>query len=419
VTRVGTLRLGRGGDHRGAQVDERGVVVPDHLGWALDWRIGADDRWRTPQHETAVRQTLLGDAPVVRTAMRVPGGDALSEVYAVAEGSGFVVVEITNDSPAPFVAAFVVRGARALAVDDSVVMVDRRPGLLLPRAPSRWAVSIRGTTDFEVCGGVAQEGPFPPTKDRAGRAEAAFLVPVPHRVSVRAAIASAGDGEVLDPRSLPSAADVARGWVAQLDRGMRVELPEDRVTSAVSAARAQVLLAGQESRPCAEVFAALEDWGLDAEAAHAWHRLPGRERRRARTRPARPPRLDELDLLVARASTVSGMSSIAPELLRCVRALLAWEATDADEVVLLAELPDAWRGQPIDVHDVPTRAGLLSYAVRWHGERPALLWSAPPGVTVSAPGLDADWSSDDRDGEALLAPAVPRGSAPAPGSPSP
>ena len=161
VTRVGILALAGGSGARGATVDDVGVVIGDGLGWTLDWRIGADDRWRIPQRETAVRQSLVESAPVVRTAMRVPGGDAIAEVYGAPDGGGAVVVEITNGSPAPFVAAFVVRGARSVALDGSTVIVDNRRGLLLPRAPSRWSVTRGGSTDVEVCGGAAARGSVP------------------------------------------------------------------------------------------------------------------------------------------------------------------------------------------------------------------------------------------------------------------
>jgi hypothetical protein len=78
-------------------------------------------------------------------------------------------------------------------------------------------------------------------------------------------------------------------------------------------------------------------------------------------------------------------------------------------LALAPSVPDPWLGQGWEVHDLPTRHGLLSYAVRWHGERPALLWDlarrpAEPPTRLTAPGLDASWSTDDPVGEALLAP---------------
>jgi hypothetical protein len=74
-------------------------------------------------------------------------------------------------------------------------------------------------------------------------------------------------------------------------------------------------------------------------------------------------------------------------------------------------LPEGWAGQPIEVHDAPTPYGRLSFAVRWHGDRPALLWELDrypnrPVPRLTAPGLDASWSSTEPRGEALLAPST-------------
>ena len=41
---------------------------------------------------------------------------------------------------------------------------------------------------------------------------------------------------------------------------------------------------------------------------------------------------------------------------------------------LAGHWPEAWLGQPVEIHDVPARLGTVSWAVRWHGDRPALLW---------------------------------------------
>lgn len=77
---------------------------------------------------------------------------------------------------------------------------------------------------------------------------------------------------------------------------------------------------------------------------------------------------------------------------------------------LLPVFPAAWRGGAVEVHRAPTLFGRLSYAIRWHGFRPALLWEMEPlaGRPVSAielrcPGLDPDWSTRELSGEALLA----------------
>lgn len=98
-------------------------------------------------------------------------------------------------------------------------------------------------------------------------------------------------------------------------------------------------------------------------------------------------------------------------LLTVVRHRLVVEQTDG--VALSPVVPDTWLGQGWEVHDAPTGWGCLSYAIRWHGERPALLWELEPHpglppARLTVPGLDPDWSTVHSRGEALLAPvAVP------------
>jgi hypothetical protein len=77
-------------------------------------------------------------------------------------------------------------------------------------------------------------------------------------------------------------------------------------------------------------------------------------------------------------------------------------------IAFFDEWPGAWIVQSVDVRDAPTQQGPVSCSVRWHGERPALLWEGPEGVTFCAPGLDPAWSSTESRGEALLAPVTPR-----------
>jgi len=94
-----------------------------------------------------------------------------------------------------------------------------------------------------------------------------------------------------------------------------------------------------------------------------------------------------------------------------VRSLLVHEEPgDNPGLVLLGVYPPAWLGHGIEVHDAPTFHGRLSYAVRWHGDRPALLWELDRGnrpelpVRLTVPGLDRSWSSTEVRGEALLQP---------------
>jgi hypothetical protein len=385
---TGTV-VGAVGARHQVRVDARGALQPLDAAWSLGWSIGADDRWRDPAEDPTVRQQLVDAVPVVRTALRIPGGDAVEHVYGAGGAEG-VVVEVANQSPAPFVLALTVRGAHRVAVDDTTVLVDGRPALRTARPAPRWAVAA-GSTAEAVRSGAASSGPFPATTDRHGRLEATFLYPVAHRTTlVCLALPAVDRGAPAASVTAAGPEAAARGWRAHLDRGLLVELPDPRLVDELTAARADALLAAARASVDPLAVAALEDWGFDDEAGAAWRRLGWRARRSARRR--RPGRWADV--------TAARRDGGAP-LLLATRAFLA-DDTDGT-VTVLPELPPDWRGQPVDIRGAPIRAGRLSYAVRWHGPRPALLWEAPAGVRVRAPGLDPSWSSAEPSGEALLA----------------
>jgi hypothetical protein len=387
------LSVGVVGGGPPALVDAAGTVHPAGAGWVCEWWIGADDRWHIPVHEVAVRQQRLANVPVVETAMRVPSGDAVQRVYGVSAPGNPIVVEVENRSPAPFVVAFVVRGVTRASASGAHASIDNAFVLSWSRAPSRWARSVGAPVQMPVVTGRAEAGPFPGARDRGGRLEVAFLHPVAHRTTVRMAVTHAKTPPAFDVRALPDADAVATGWRRLLDRGMQVQLPDRPLEARLRAARGEVLLRGQGTRPAPSVVAALEDWGFDAEAEAAWRRLGTRDRRRAAARPA-PGSWAALDGIVDDA-----------ELLVAARRLLVDDPRDrTGPVVLCVDHPDPWRGQALEVRHAPVVGGACSYAVRWHGDRPALLWDAPAGTVVRIPGLDPDWQSDTPSGEALLGP---------------
>ena len=176
------------------------------------------DRGRRPmaraRREAAVRRQLVDGMPVVQTSMRVPGGDAVQRVYAApAPDTGEVaVVEITNESPAPFVVALVVRGAAAVDLGETTVYADGLSALRTARPPSRWAMSADASTEDIVTSGGASDAPFAARHDRGARLVAAFLYPVAHRTSLRAAVALGTRGlGAVEVQALPAADAVARG----------------------------------------------------------------------------------------------------------------------------------------------------------------------------------------------------------------
>lgn len=378
MTELGVL-----GSPRRATVDGRGAVaLPGGVRCA--WLVGADDRWHDPAVEAAVRQHRLAPAPALETAVRVPSGDARARVYAVGGPGDLVVLEVENDSPVPFVLGLVLTGRRARydVVADGIVRADARPLIVAPRPPARWATDVAVATT-----GGAADGPLSGVE----ASDLVLLWPVSHRTVLRVAFALGPDvpDDVLLAR-LPSADDVVAGWRAQLARGMRATLPDDRVQADLDSARADVLLAASSvARPDAALLVALEDWGFDAEAAAAWSRAGWRARRSARAR-----NVDGGVLTDARDRLVRDRS--------------------VGEVDVAPGLPDEWRGASLDVRDAPTRSGVVSYSIRWHGEHPALLWEvrdARGPVVLRAPALEPDWSTSELAGEALVrgSPSRPAG----------
>ena len=320
VTSRNWTMVGNRGSSRTAVVDPRGLVSPDHDRWSLDWWIGAEDRWHVPAEEANVRQSLLGDSPVVETRMRVPGGDVIHRAYAIQATAGdggdeLVVVEVENDTPVPVAVAFAVRPYDAegltvverIGLHDEVVTVDGRVAVLLPKAPSAVAASTfhDGDSARQVFAGETQ-ATFPKDlHDEAGLAQAAFVYPLPHRQTLRVVlplaptparrvlgrVRSAGRATARFPQAVPSAEQVANGWKAHTDRGMRLVLPDDRLQSAVDANRRYLLLFHDGAditpgprtynrfwfRDAAYLLAALDRYGFHAEAREVLASFPDRQ----------------------------------------------------------------------------------------------------------------------------------------------
>ena len=97
--------------------------------------------------------------------------------------------------------------------------------------------------------------------------------------------------------------------------------------------------------------------------------------------------------------------------------------TDPARLDLLPGWIELWRGQGVEIHGLAISAGQLSLALRWHGERPALLWEIEPNVagvrrgvpTLLCSSLDPSWQGSGWRGEALL--GLPRSEDPMPFDP--
>lgn len=315
VTSRNWTMVGSIGSPREAIVDPRGLVTPWFDGWSLDWWIGADDRWHFPSREANVRQRLVDNTPVVETSMRVPSGDAVQRVFAVPADEDLVIVEIENRSPIPFAVALAVRpvNPEGLAVVeriqfiDDAVTVDGRPALLFPKRPARMAGSTFHDGDVAdiVTSGKAGDRLPEPLRCEVGLATAAFIFPLAHTATLRVAIPLSAERRTRRkgltrrrvermpslPKALPSAEQAAKGWTAQTNRGMRLELPDGRIKDAIEANRCYMLLFhdGPDITPgpytyhrfwfrdAAYLLAALDRYGFHKESAEVIRSFPGRQ----------------------------------------------------------------------------------------------------------------------------------------------
>ncbi len=387
---------------------------------ALDWFVAADDRWHVPANEPTVRQSRIEGSPVVETRLRVPDGDAVQRVWAVPERGGMVVVEFENESPMPFAVA--VTGA----------------GLVTERPPAD--VPVQGI-----------ELP-----------DDAIVLPVGHRASVRVVVPGPDglSGESLASLpALPPMLAVARGWTRVAEQASRVVLPDEALAEALVAARCDLLLEGPvdadedpvgflldvaELVRCGD---AADAWLMDVvEPAERVARLSSGEsarwfRRGRGERPSDAPNVAEtvdalagarfvaaragddraaadIDRMIERVANKSNDEASADAIRsladlrrdasvgRFVRSVERRLASDG--VLLPGGIPTGWVGSNFEVHGVPiggvgSSATTVSFALRWHGERPAVLWEQHGGtpLTLTAPDSAPDWSTDEAAGETL------------------
>ena len=372
----------------------------------LRWFIAADDRWYRPSRETTVRQREVSGVPVIETRIKVPGGDAVQRVYGVANFGGAIVVEIYNDSSLPFAVAF----------DRGDISTMREP-------------SPTGVQGIDLPAG-------------------SVVFPVGHHATMRAAILINGDSRQISAgelESLPSFEQVERGWLAALQISSRVDVPDLSWSSVLTSQRCKVLLSNSAELDESSDINLVVDLLLDRaervrlgdkpaqwvdEVAVATERIL---KQCAKTQSVQW--FEERALLgagmvlnragesrglqdfvsvwsrLAEAGRISDLALASPEIAGTVRQI-AWiesqlVAQRRDGVIEICPcgIDKSWLGVNFECHKLlASPEHVISYAVRWHGEKPALLWEidGPVGAKVAASAIDRTFSSTEMRGETLL-----------------
>lgn len=386
TTTIGVL----GGKWR-AQVTGWGdVELAD--GNTVTWHVAADDRWHRPAEEGTVRQTAVDGTPVLETKLRVPGGDAVQRVWAAADHGGLTVIEVENDSPMPI--AVTLSGGN---------LITSRPATEVPIE----GIDLPADT---------------------------IVLPVGHRTRVRAGIPHGALSRLPDDVAGPN--QVAGGWLAHTARASRIVVPDDTSADALVAARCALALDGPDAADDATLLAGIGELVRMGEPAEPWvldvveaaQRLID-EARRGRASVATGALWAAADVL-ALAGEDRGAADIVATIARLgdrvvdtmpdgpvatvrqIEEVFARPSAPGECQLFPAGIPQPWWGQSFECHGL--RAGpaqRVSFAVRWHGERPAILWQAdgPGELTLSGGAHDPAWRTTAPTGEALLAaPAPPR-----------
>ena len=437
-----------------AVVDERGQLQTIDRRWSFQWGVGVGDRWRVAHVTPGARRHRINDAPVYETRLRVSGGDVFQRVAVANDGvSRVLVVEFENASSDAVAVALVGRaiGGEVLVSRDSASLDGRV--WIRPERQAGGVVAVCGAQDpwSEI-----QKGPnAEPVSVRGTEVAAGLVMALPHRQSVKFQVVIEGKTSA---RSA-SPAEIASGWLAVTADALSVDVADvDLGTAWRRILGDLVVQAGSDDpRSAAEAAPILDIAGLDREADRARTAVVASTEAGHLRGTAAVAALRALASRDLRLGKVSGLDELADVLVAGAAEsldsetanLLAWAletsapraAADAHRlsakvdagaeyrpvtpaaiaagrvlvpliddsllkrIDLLPEVPAEWFGRPVDVRGFGTFWGRISFSVRWHGRRPALLWERAGShdrVELRCGGLDPSWSSVERHGETLL-----------------
>lgn len=400
----------------------------------LDWYVAADDRWHVPANEPSVRQRRIEGTPVVETRLRIPDGDAIQRVWAVPEAGGTVVMEFENESPLPI--AVSVAGMRVIterpSSDVPIQGIDLPDDAIVLPVGHHATVRVLLASSTQT-GFVTVPPPMSVVRGWTRVTEQASRLVLPDEVLVDAVNAARCDlllegpvdplddpiGFLLDVAELVRCGDSAEAWLIEI-----VE-PVERVArrladsggsaadrrealDAVRSARLVAVNAGDD-RAAGDLQRLAADLraGSTANGSGSWWR---RKRRTSVDDVAPADSVEGADSPLASFADLRRSTSVG-RFVRSIERRIVDAVDEGGASLLPGGVPTAWLGTNFEVHGLPTGpASTVSFAVRWHGERPAVLWEQHDGaVRLDTPTIDPDWSTSEQSGETLwAAPPVPK-----------
>ncbi len=466
-------------------VDATGRIVTGRNGWSLGWEVLTGTHRLVPGVESKLRQRAAGvdgAAPVgLGSVLRTGGGDVSQLAYvcvAPTAGAGALgVVEMRNDTSVPVAVTLTLQpgdfwrsaGLWRVQLDATGVLANGSPVLWWERPPAEARASANAAAETSAPGAApqateARREDSHRARSRQGRAGVTMTWPVAHRTALRVLLPlHATDAGPPVPASVPTLGQVGRGWDAHGAEGLRVdglasgrvaavaaaavrrllaldvgpeasESPDGRFSPAERALLAAALAIGGFPQRAAEVVSVRAAWSPDALA-----RLAGREAAQITERFGGGAAA--VGAMAAGAGPTGGWASgrggddpvYRGAYLLALRDLLVAERDGNLDLLggIGAAVDFGTERPPIEVHRLGTPWGVVSFAVRWHGAAPALLWeivpptsrveswsavlsgagtegergrASPPSPRISATALATTWSTRQLVGETLLRP---------------
>ena len=383
--------IGNRGASWRATVTDIGTIIPADGSAEIAWHVAGDDRWYSPANEPTLRQKWYAGFPVCETRIRVGNGDVVQRVYSVADLGGMTIIEFENESTLPI----------AVAVTRSDLFTTRAPADNPPVGIDLPASSI--------------------------------VIPIGHKSTARVALAHSNPTSGRLPDDTPNHQQVVRGWEAACDVASRITMPDHSVVAGIARVRSELLLGVGVTEDAAIELVRLAETHRDSivEVVEAVQRRVKAEKRSRVLRWDTPHlmasaaracvlldddvaagdigstwlRMADRDVQEIPIEIPTGVQAIA-----WAESLLAQGSASGGQCVLLPHgIPETWWGSAFEAHGLiadPYRT--ISFAVRWHGPRPAVLWEVdgPAGLVLSAGQTDSEWHTADASGEALLAAPV-------------
>jgi hypothetical protein len=227
---------------------------------------------------------------------------------------------------------------------------------------------------------------------------------------------------------------VVRGWIAQTQRASRLHLPDITMVDAVTAARCELLLNGPPSAsdidhgddvdPAAFLLGVAELVRL-GDKPSIW--VPDIATQLERSARAGTQISSGAVEAAARVLHAAGEHRAVDDLRRMTLAVVTDPPPDLNpglspglvpswverHLVVSDEhcaqlmpwsFPEAWLGVDFEAHGLAIGLGsTLSFAIRWHGDRPAVLWEVS-GAPM--PLAHDSWTTGQLSGEALWPPVM-------------